>query len=110
MSVTIEYTNVAMKIPSEIFVSLERTNTLTARGEYWLAASWIATSVVATTTPRNASMPVATTDVSVSAVPVSPTRKRLPPTLKLAASSSATVTSAATRAATPKVVGTGQSE
>src|SRR5207344_2244387 len=67
MSVTIEYTNVATKIPNETFVSRDRTNTRTARGEYWLAASWIATSVVENTMPRNANIPVATTEVSVNA-------------------------------------------
>ena len=42
--VTIEKTNVATKTPRQTLVSCERTKTRTARGEYWLAASWIATN------------------------------------------------------------------
>jgi hypothetical protein len=76
MRVTIEKTKVATKIPRQILVRRERTKTRTARGEYWLAASWIATNVVANTIPRNASIPVATTEVSVSAVSESPTSRR----------------------------------
>ena len=76
ISVTIENTNVATKTPRQILVRRERMNTRTARGEYWLAASWIATRVVANTIPRNASIPVATTEVSVNAVSASPTSSR----------------------------------
>ena len=43
-SVASENTNVATKMPSDTLVRRERTNTRTARGEYWLAASWIATT------------------------------------------------------------------
>jgi hypothetical protein len=35
-------------------VTRERMKIRTARGEYWLAASWMATSVVAKTTATNA--------------------------------------------------------
>ena len=62
-------TNVARKIPSVTWVSVERTKTRTTRGEYWPPASWMATSVVEKTTPVNVSIPAAMVEESVSAEP-----------------------------------------
>ena len=60
-------TNVARKVPSVRWVSRDRTNTRTMRGEYCPPASWIATSVVANTTPRKVSIAVATVAESAAA-------------------------------------------
>ena len=55
-------------------MSLDRTNTRTMRGEYWLLASWIATIVVANTTPRNVSMAAATVAATAASAVGSPGR------------------------------------
>ena len=49
-------------------VTRERMKIRTARGEYWLAASWMATSVVAKTTATNARVAAAMAPAKVAAL------------------------------------------
>ena len=75
-----ENTNVARNSPSVTRVTRDWMNTRTVRGEYWLAASWIATSVVAKTTATNASVAAAIAPPNDAAVDGSLTRPNRTPT------------------------------
>src|SRR4051812_25706929 len=67
---------VAMNRPRVNLVRRDRMKRRTARGEYWLAASCIATSVVANTTATNANVAAATVPATFAAVDGSLIRNR----------------------------------
>src|SRR5437660_10654717 len=62
-----EKTKVARNSPSVTRVIRERMKIRTVLGEYWLAASWMATSVVANTTATNAKVAAAMAPAKVGA-------------------------------------------
>src|ERR1700716_1198107 len=105
-----EKTKVARNNPSVTRVSRERMKTRTVRGEYWLAASWMATSVVANTTATNARVAAAIAAARVGALPGSlprPGRTRIGASTR---ASSQMVRSAAAIAAAAKMAGRNHSD
>ena len=69
-----EKTNVARNRPKVTRVRRERMKMRTVLGEYWLAASWMATRVVAKTTATNARVAAAMAAAKLEAAPWSGTR------------------------------------
>src|ERR1700744_4270551 len=100
-----EKTKVARNKPSVTRVIRERMKIRPARGEYWLAASWMATSVVANTTATNARVAAAIAPAKVAAVPGSLTRSGRTPIGAWTRASSQMVRLAAMIAAAAKMVG-----
>ena len=105
-----EKTKVARNNPSVTRVTPERMKTRTVLGEYWLAASWMATSVVANTTATNARVAVPITPAKVTALPGSLTRSGRTPIGASTRASSQMVRLAATIAATAKMAGRNHSD
>ena len=100
-----ENKKVARNNPSVTRVSLERMKIRTVLGEYWLAASWTATSVVANTTATNARVAAAIAPAKVAAVPGSLTRSGRTPIGASTRASSQMVRLATTIAAAAKMAG-----
>src|SRR5213080_224966 len=105
-----EKTKVARNNPSVTRVIRERMKIRTVRGEYWLAASWMATSVVANTTATNASVAAVIAAANAAALPGSLTRSGRTPTGASTRASSQMVRLAATIAAAAKMAGTNHSD
>src|SRR6201986_1777540 len=103
-----EKTKVDRNNPSVTRVTPERMKIRTVLGEYWLAASWMATSVVANTTATNARVAGAMGPAKVAALPGSLTRSGRTPIGASTWASSQTVRLAAAIAATAKRVGRNQ--
>jgi hypothetical protein len=74
-------TKVARNRPRVNLVTRDRIKTRTVRGEYWLAANWMATRVVANTTATNARVAAAMVPAKLAAVAGSLTRSYLTPIL-----------------------------
>jgi hypothetical protein len=82
----------------------------TVRGEYWLAASWMATSVVANTTATNARVAAAIAPAKVAALPGSLTISGRMPIGASTRASSQMVRLATAMAAAAKMVGTNHND
>ncbi len=85
-------------------------NTRTVRGEYWLAANWMATSVVANTTATKANVAAAMVPAKLAAVAGSLTKSNLTRTLAPIRPSNQIQRSANPTATRAKIVGTNHSD
>lgn len=103
-------TKVARNKPRVTRVTRDRMNTRTVRGEYWLAASWMATRVVAKTTATKANVAAAMVPAKLAAVAGSLTRSNLTRTLAPIRPSNQIQRLANPMAASAKMVGTNHSD